>query len=81
MLVILDTCNIGVRKEPQGGLVILLTDIEGFPGNSFMIPIEGKDRAQELINGMQEALGPKLAADMRDMRKEVQNAGLEIPHS
>lgn len=45
MLLIFDTCNISVAKEPSGGFILKLTGIEGFPGIDVLVPIEGKEQA------------------------------------
>lgn len=69
MLLILDQCSIGVRKEPQGGIVFVLSEIQGLPDTNIMVPIEGKDRAQELIDGVQETIGPRVhTANLQDLK-------------
>lgn len=45
MLLVFDTCNIGVAKEPSGGFILKLTGIEGFPGIDILVPVEGKEQA------------------------------------
>lgn len=78
MLVVLDTCNLSVAKHPSGGFVLNMTNIEGAPqGMSIMLPVEGKDTSYELIDGIVEVLGPRVAtADLQSMKSEVKNAGL-----
>lgn len=75
MLVILDTCNIGLAKHPSGGFVLKIADVEGLPENChLMLPVEGKEAAYELVDGIIELLGPRVhTSDLADLRKELSN--------
>lgn len=52
MLLILDTCDIALGKEPSGGVTFSFKNIEGLPGISLMIPITG-----ESADSMYEGIG------------------------
>ncbi len=82
MLVILDQCNIGLAREPNGGFVLKMTDNEGMPPElALLLPVETKDVAYQLVDGIVEILGPRVhVSDLQSMKKETQNAGLETPH-
>lgn len=69
MLEIFDQCSIGIKKEPQGGVVFVFTDITGKEGVSVMVPIEGKETAQAVADQIIELIGPRVqTADLSDLR-------------
>jgi hypothetical protein len=66
---VIDHCNVGVKKEPNGGVVFVFTDIVGLEGISLMVPFEGKETAQACCDQIQELIGPRIQADLNDMRR------------
>jgi hypothetical protein len=74
LLEIFDSCSIGIKKEPQGGVVFVFTDIVGRDGVSVMVPIEGKETAQAVADQIQELIGPRIIANLQDMKEMTHGA-------
>lgn len=52
MLIVLDTCNIAVSKNPEGGFMLRLSGIEGFPAdNTVLLPV-----AEQSANALHDAI-------------------------
>ena len=70
MLIVFDTCNVGLGPEPEGGVSFIYKNVEGLPPDvSIMVPL-AREMVEKLIVGMQEQLGKKiLLANLEDLRK------------
>lgn len=71
MYLVLDTCNVGIGGEPTGGITLKFSDIQGMPNVEMLVPI-GRDAANGLMKGIQQAMGAKTIetatlADLKDM--------------
>lgn len=76
MILIIDTCNIGLAGEPSGGITLKMEDIEGLPGTTILLPIH-KTAAEGLVKGAQETMGLRTVevADNAGMQQAVRDAG------
>lgn len=76
MLLVIDTCNIGLGAEPGGGITLKIENIEGLPGVALLLPIV-KESAEKLIKGAQQTMALKVVevADNVAMKQAVRDAG------
>lgn len=69
-MLIIDTCSLGVGKNPGGGFTLKLTGIEGcgaLDGMDILIPVYGP-AATQLVGEIQKVIGPTLQpATLADM--------------
>lgn len=71
-LLILDDCSIGIGPNPEGGFLVKLTNIAGFPeGLDVLIPFQNGEWAYEQIR-VAMSRSPKIeTASPTQMRREV----------
>jgi hypothetical protein len=67
VLLVLDTCNLGVGREPTGGFTIIATEIEGLPGLKLMFPI-ARDAGEKVLEEARKVMGSSIVTyDQGDM--------------
>jgi hypothetical protein len=77
LLLILDQCNLSLAAEPSGGVTLRVTEIEGLPNTTLLIPVV-RDSATQLYDGMGSFLEKTKVYGLDDMRREA-HAGPSKP--
>jgi len=74
LLVIWENCRLSLAAEPSGGVTIRVTEIEGLPGQTILIPIV-RESAMELKDGMEQFINKTEVFTPAQMRRETASGG------
>lgn len=75
-LIVLDPCSLGLNESPEG-VVLQISDVEGFEGHKFILPI-GAEQFEKIAEAGKDIIKGKpqvVTADLATMKEEVKRGG------